>query len=608
MNRENAVRTPAHKKRSTMFVRYLLVGILLTTLPITAVNIAYMSHLQRGSERDVCRANWEALSRDRNMIESMLASVSKLANSLSASEFFLRLGTLEQPVSTRDYVQRIQPEMRALSDLAMQSFGFIKNITVYFSRSHMLFNLSSAANSTIYYTTAAPDDLQDQSWYRHYLSDAFQSARSHRFLSDNPWPATMLVMYPIRDSIERGVVAVEINLRALGRLLDMGGYKAFDKPFIICYERESGRLVYSYEYYYQHHPEEAEPFRQIALEGGADTGLYDVNGARMVISRQPSADDSLIYCCIAPLNAYSHIMPGTLPFCLSMLAMSLLLDALMALILANWIYQPISGIVRAVRAYPHAIPDDHQKSELDEIRDHIIQMQNENDLQREKVDEYIELLQNAQMNALQSQINPHFLYNTLESIADRMIMLANGENICSDMLLLLARLLRISLNTRQMITPLREEIDQMNLYIQLMSFRTRNAIEWAIDIPPALMERRVLKLSLQPIVENAIEHGLRPRRYRGKITITAREENGELFIEVADNGVGMPAAQRDELNRRLFGITMNAQQHIGLLNVNHRLKLIYGMNNAGLRIESTEGEGTRVLIRYGREHGALRSR
>ena len=160
----------------------------------------------------------------------------------------------------------------------------------------------------------------------------------------------------------------------------------------------------------------------------------------MVISRQPSADDSLIYCCVAPLNAYSHIMPGTLPFCLSMLAMSLLLDALMALILANWIYQPISGIVRTVRAYPHAIPDDHQKSELDEIRDHIIQMQNENDLQREKVDEYIELLQNAQMNALQSQINPHFLYNTLESIADRMIMLANGENICSDMLLLLARL------------------------------------------------------------------------------------------------------------------------------------------------------------------------
>ena len=92
------------------------------------------------------------------------------------------------------------------------------------------------------------------------------------------------------------------------------------------------------------------------------------------------------------------------------------------------------------------------------------------------------------------------------------------------------------------------------------------------------------------------------------VTHTAREENGELFIEVADNGVGMPAAQRDELNRRLFGITMNAQQHIGLLNVNHRLKLIYGMNNAGLRIESTEGEGTRVLIRYGREHGALRSR
>lgn len=273
------------------------------------------------------------------------------------------------------------------------------------------------------------------------LSDEAEKIRRiRRFLSDNPWPATMLVMYPIRDSIERGVVAVEINLRALGRLLDMRAYKAFDKPFIICYERESGRLVHSYEYYYQHHPEEAEPFRQIALEGGADTGLYDVNGARMVISRQPSADDSLIYCCVAPLNAYSHIMPGTLPFCLSMLAMSLLLDALMALILANWIYQPISGIVRTVRAYPHAIPDDHQKSELDEIRDHIIQMQNENDLQREKVDEYIELLQNAQMNALQSQINPHFLYNTLESIADRMIMLANGENICSDMLLLLARL------------------------------------------------------------------------------------------------------------------------------------------------------------------------
>ena len=81
-------------------------------------------------------------------------------------------------------------------------------------------------------------------------NEAEKVRRSRRFLSDNPWPATMLVMYPIRDSIERGVVAVEINLRALGRLLDMRAYKAFDKPFIICYERESGRLVYSYEYYY----------------------------------------------------------------------------------------------------------------------------------------------------------------------------------------------------------------------------------------------------------------------------------------------------------------------------------------------------------------------
>jgi two-component system sensor histidine kinase YesM len=204
----------------------------------------------------------------------------------------------------------------------------------------------------------------------------------------------------------------------------------------------------------------------------------------------------------------------------------------------------------------------------------------------------------AQIRALQAQINPHFMYNTLQVIGG-MALRKEAPEIYG-VTLALGDILRYSLNFSKEMVPLREEISNIQSYLQIQDERFANRIRLQIDIPADLLECRIPKLILQPLLENSIEHGFMEKPGEWGIRITAKVEEGDLLISVEDNGVGIPREEQDRIHDELVRGTEKAigsGSHIGLNNVNARIRLRNGEEGYGVVVTSELGNGTTVSIR-----------
>ncbi len=206
-----------------------------------------------------------------------------------------------------------------------------------------------------------------------------------------------------------------------------------------------------------------------------------------------------------------------------------------------------------------------------------------------------------EMDLLQSQVNPHFLYNTLNSVQWMAVVQKNIG--IEKMVKSLVNLLRnISKGVSDKIT-LTEELALLDDYVSIQSIRYMGAFEYHCQVPEELQRYQIIKFTLQPLVENAIFHGVAPKASLGVITVDAFEEAGFLVLTITDNGVGMTAEQAAAVLQSRDGADKSSMTGIGLGNVNRRLKLAYG-KGAGLTIDSTPGEYIRVSVRIGKEINA----
>jgi two-component system LytT family sensor kinase len=201
-----------------------------------------------------------------------------------------------------------------------------------------------------------------------------------------------------------------------------------------------------------------------------------------------------------------------------------------------------------------------------------------------RLQEQEKLLMAARVEALASQINPHFLFNTLTSISS---LIRSHPETARMLIVKLSGLLRRLLRSQEHFVTLREELEAIDEYldIEVVRFGPKLAIEKAID--PDSLDVVVPSMLLQPLVENSIKHGLAPKIGDGRITIRSLRQNGHTIIDVIDNGVGVNPAHAQQVK----------EGGIGLRNVNERLRVIYGANYQ-LQLDSVPGEGTcaRVVI------------
>lgn len=204
----------------------------------------------------------------------------------------------------------------------------------------------------------------------------------------------------------------------------------------------------------------------------------------------------------------------------------------------------------------------------------------------------------AELRALQAQINPHFLYNTLNTITwmasdqgmDEIRILSNS----------LGKFFRISLSKGAEVITVQDEIEHVKSYLAIQEIRYSEVMQYEIDVPQELMNCTILKLVLQPLVENAIYHGIREKEMLCLIRIQAKQKtnfNGQEWIQfvVEDNGMGIAPEKLEAMNEGLEEGTTDNRDGYGIFNVNERIKLYYG-EEYGLSYESKEGEWTRAIL------------
>lgn len=194
----------------------------------------------------------------------------------------------------------------------------------------------------------------------------------------------------------------------------------------------------------------------------------------------------------------------------------------------------------------------------------------------------------SELSMLQAQINPHFLYNTLDTIY--WISKGEGAEEGARLIKALSVLFRISLNNGKQLCTVAEEVEFVSNYFTIQSKRYENVVGFTLEVQEELLDCAVVSMVLQPLIENAINHGMRETRRGGRITITIREEQSLLVYRVTDNGIGT-----DEERVRRILADEDGNEGFGLRNVNQRLQLHWGVGY-GLAFHSRPGEGTAVTV------------
>lgn len=204
---------------------------------------------------------------------------------------------------------------------------------------------------------------------------------------------------------------------------------------------------------------------------------------------------------------------------------------------------------------------------------------------------------NSELKALHSQINPHFLYNTMDLI-NWMAIQHNVPEI-SSLVQSLSQFYKLSLNKGEETISLGKELEHTQLYVDIQNRRFGNTIELNIDVDEALLDYSIPKITLQPIIENSILHGIREtEKRRGEIFIYSYREPNAIVLVIQDNGIGMPEELVNRFNAK--EISTEKQDGYGIRNINHRIRLLFGFSY-GLHFDSRMGEGTTVEIRIPRQ-------
>ncbi|RKM61895.1 HAMP domain-containing protein [Butyrivibrio sp. CB08] len=327
--------------------------------------------------------------------------------------------------------------------------------------------------------------------------------------------------------------------------------------------------------------------------------LRDESGSFYLNSR-PFSDYNLHIIMLTPQSLMMHTQ-SALARTLAVIAVFIILVTLLVgIIFSGFIYRPVEELSNTIIKIKNGDTELRAKTdgwsqelkvmgdEFNEMLDQIGQMVQEE--YEAKV-----LMERTQYKVLQAQINPHFLFNTLDTMSG--IAASQNCNLVSGLCQSLSAIFRYSLDISDTQSTLQQEMAHVRNFLYVMDVRNGNTVKYNYQIDSDTLDDNIPRITLQPIVENALQHGLRNTRRKDKeLTITAKHEGGELVITIEDNGAGMDAAAMNEQLEKADIGRIEMGRSIGVMNVNARVKSVYG-SGYGIHYESSIDEGTKAVIR-----------
>lgn len=281
----------------------------------------------------------------------------------------------------------------------------------------------------------------------------------------------------------------------------------------------------------------------------------------------------------------------------ALMIVSLLATVLFAFYISRKIFDPISDLLALLEE--NQSPEEsniiQSTDEIGYIRHMMSATITKSRDTEEELSRRMKLLKKAQAVALQAQINPHFMYNTIDTINWMAIKKIGKGNEVSEMLNMLSQLLRYSLSNTDTFVSLREEINYTKKYLLVQQIRCNYGFEVHWDIPEELDKCNMIKMILQPVVENAIKYGIKPFGDGGSLHIRAIRAGETVRFYVSDSGFGMTQEECDEINRVIRSQVIKESDHIGLSNVHQRINLMFG-DQYGVTVRSKINDGTTVEL------------
>lgn len=334
-----------------------------------------------------------------------------------------------------------------------------------------------------------------------------------------------------------------------------------------------------------------------AVNNGQGYQIQKLNGRNYFVTYSHSTYANWTYWNVIPFETM-FAKVSTIKFMVIFLFFIILLSSIYFFIrFSKRITDPIENLVSAMKVVQNgdfkAVDTFKPSEEKNEIgilhRNFFVMIKRINDLINENYEKQL-LIKDTEFKALQSQINPHFLYNTLESI--NWLAKINKQNQISKMVESLGFLLRNAISLKNDVITVREEIEMVQHYITIQKFRFEERLDFSFDIHENVKGCLIPKLIIQPLVENAINYALEMMMEPCKIKVTAYQLGKDLHLVVEDNGQGMDKLQLEQVRKGEFKTRGNG---IGLSNIDSRIKFVFG-SKYGLQIDSELNIGTKVLI------------
>lgn len=483
---------------------------------------------------------------------------------------------------------RILNQFRTILD----SRSDIRNVGIISKNGRMLINDGSkSVNQDL--------DLNTQEWYVNALEKPngpilTSSHVQHIISGERPWVITL--SRGIRDRSgsgeKEGVFFIDLNYSAISELCDQSTVGTKGYAFILD---AKGNIVY--------HPQQQQLYNELQTENislimdtDEDTVLTGTgnDGKLYSISRSDKTGWTVVDCTnVRELLSKSRQAQ-------SVYVLTAIVLVIVALLFSRFMARSITLPIQKLRDSMKKVQEgDFSVSDVVvDSRNEIGSLTKSFDVMTHKIQELMEQnvheqeeKRKSELRALQSQINPHFLYNTLDSI----IWMAEGKKNEEVVLMTasLARLLRQSISNEDEVVPIANEVEYARGYLTIQKMRYKDKLEFQIDVDSSILYIPLIKLVLQPIIENAIYHGLKYKESKGLLIVKGFMKDGNAVLQVIDDGVGMDEETLAHIyDKHKVNYHSNG---VGVYNVQKRLKLYYG-DDYGITYESEKGKGTTATI------------
>ncbi|MDN4621000.1 sensor histidine kinase [Paenibacillus sp. PsM32] len=499
-------------------------------------------------------------------------------------------------ISSNSFIGKndIRPYEKRISDL-FQNILYSRNDIA----SIMVFGYNGRTVSDRRITALNPNiDPKQQSWYINAQKMNGKSIVSPPHIQnvisgEYRWVVSLSRELKSNDGITpEGIFLVDLNLSVIDKLCSQIYLGKKGYVFIVD---GTGNIIYHPQQQLLYSNLATEEIPQVLTTASGQSFTADDNKGKRIYSVQDTGlgwkivgvtySDDLI-------ANKSSIQHSILLYALLGIGISIIISLLLSLHLTKPIKRLQQDMKQVELGNFHIQTSIEEDNEINQLGQSFNVMVNEIKHLMDETVQTSEQKRKTELLLLQAQINPHFLYNTLDSI----IWMAEQEKHeeVVDMTSALAKMFRASITRDQELVSIRVEIEHIRHYLFIQKMRYREQLDYVFDIPSDILQYKTVKILLQPFIENAIYHGIRSKTTPGIIYISARQEQDDLLFEVRDNGLGMTAERLAQVNEGT--VATNTQHGIGIGNVNERIQLYFGATY-GMSIHSVLGEGTVVTIR-----------